>query len=883
MELADTLSPGCGASGILSGVMAYVDVWSSNRTENYSKTFTQQLLNLGAKVSKTFNKTVTHVVFKDGSQGIWDKAVKGGVKLVSVLWVEKCREAAAYVDESVFPAINTNDGVHQLLKKKRKCMQPKDFVEKTPENDKRLARRFNKMFKELDVQKSSVDIPVLSFEDDGTLLYSPKAVVADRCNAMERRIKEMKNKRENLSPTASQVSQTVFEFSVLKPSIGSSPSVMTDSPRGQCPNDLNTSYDDIFGIMEKEVQVPSTSSNIHVMEGDAKDAFTLKYISLTPQKIKGLPSLEAVKKRRSSSCIQNKGRKSLKKLKTTDCTNDSLSDGSCNTPSEKNSYLGHTSVTNTVIGKHNLDTIDVYHTHSCFQNNGQMALNRMKTIETTTDNAIGGDALREPVPTKCGTSVLDYTSMANRLIAKCKEKGQLKLKSSHNLKPDLSVKVLKEPSKSHLSSCKTNSEDFSNFEDFFASTDVKSHKSKLKRFSLTLPPRSPSPPPLTLNKADDCRRRRSGVAFQQDLPRTKKRKTIHAVTHSTSRPRESSASLQETPLFLTAPAENDSGSKSCVMTYKTESPVRRRSRTSSKTNLQGSEAHLSGKDQLQRTSETANVFEPSFGLVIGLKKAVSSTTSRKTKDESGDEESLGLKNGTVLDCEKPMDRYQPNADNKTSVSDASDGLSEMFNGERTKCTVESKKIEKNRKVTRSLVMTSMSTEAQNAVIQVVKKFGGFVFSDCVCESTTHVIAGSPRRTLNIILGIARGCWIISYDWVLWSLECGHWIPEEPYELSDHFPGAPSGCEDPKNRVALLTTQKSGQISHFQQQNVCAMANSPSSVHFWCSMPPAVTSWLPKDLQIATPSISRRISARFTLHHPCLVHIPKQPASLSQSL
>lgn len=41
------------------------------------------------KVSKTFNKQVTHVVFKDGYQSTWDKAQKKGVKLVSVLWVEK--------------------------------------------------------------------------------------------------------------------------------------------------------------------------------------------------------------------------------------------------------------------------------------------------------------------------------------------------------------------------------------------------------------------------------------------------------------------------------------------------------------------------------------------------------------------------------------------------------------------------------------------------------------------------------------------------------------------------------------------------------------------------------------------------------------------------
>ncbi|XP_044081687.1 uncharacterized protein LOC122890058 isoform X1 [Neovison vison] len=73
----------------LEDVVAYVEVWSVNGTENYSKTFTDQLVDMGAKVSKTFNKQVTHVVFKDGYQSTWDKAQKRGVKLVSVLWVEK--------------------------------------------------------------------------------------------------------------------------------------------------------------------------------------------------------------------------------------------------------------------------------------------------------------------------------------------------------------------------------------------------------------------------------------------------------------------------------------------------------------------------------------------------------------------------------------------------------------------------------------------------------------------------------------------------------------------------------------------------------------------------------------------------------------------------
>ncbi|CAJ0967147.1 unnamed protein product, partial [Ranitomeya imitator] len=108
-----------------TGVLAFIDVWSSNRTENYSKMFSQQLLNLGAKVSKTFNKQVTHVIYKDGSQSTWDKAVKNKVHLVSVLWVDKCRETSEHVEESGYPAINTNDDLPQIMKKKRNVCNPR--------------------------------------------------------------------------------------------------------------------------------------------------------------------------------------------------------------------------------------------------------------------------------------------------------------------------------------------------------------------------------------------------------------------------------------------------------------------------------------------------------------------------------------------------------------------------------------------------------------------------------------------------------------------------------------------------------------------------------------------------------------------------------------
>lgn len=98
-------------------VVAYVDVWSASKTENYSDPFIQQLRDMGAhvrelaecfrtcfhicevdnrydfltqfQVCKTLNKQVTHVVFKHGHQATWNKAKKMGVKIVSVHWVAR--------------------------------------------------------------------------------------------------------------------------------------------------------------------------------------------------------------------------------------------------------------------------------------------------------------------------------------------------------------------------------------------------------------------------------------------------------------------------------------------------------------------------------------------------------------------------------------------------------------------------------------------------------------------------------------------------------------------------------------------------------------------------------------------------------------------------
>ncbi|XP_016985850.1 uncharacterized protein LOC108049237 [Drosophila rhopaloa] len=84
---------------------------------------------------------------------------------------------------------------------------------------------------------------------------------------------------------------------------------------------------------------------------------------------------------------------------------------------------------------------------------------------------------------------------------------------------------------------------------------------------------------------------------------------------------------------------------------------------------------------------------------------------------------------------------------------------------------------------RTLVHTNMHQEQIQVIHKALRKLRGMRLDPTVTQRTTHLISLEPRRTLNLLRGLMRGVWIVSYQWVLASIRAGKWIGEEPYELT----------------------------------------------------------------------------------------------------
>ncbi|XP_076264727.1 microcephalin isoform X1 [Rhynchophorus ferrugineus] len=87
----------------------------------------------------------------------------------------------------------------------------------------------------------------------------------------------------------------------------------------------------------------------------------------------------------------------------------------------------------------------------------------------------------------------------------------------------------------------------------------------------------------------------------------------------------------------------------------------------------------------------------------------------------------------------------------------------------------------------TIVCTKLHSHEVKLFTDAVQALGRFRVENAVSSSTTHLVAGESKRTVNMLKAISRGCWVVNFDWVLKSVEKGKWLPEEDFEVMDFAP------------------------------------------------------------------------------------------------
>ena len=72
--------------------------------DNRTRAIQSSIRALGATISETITRHVTHVIFTNGTRANFEKAKKRGLPILSVLWVLACKEAGKLVPWDPYPS-----------------------------------------------------------------------------------------------------------------------------------------------------------------------------------------------------------------------------------------------------------------------------------------------------------------------------------------------------------------------------------------------------------------------------------------------------------------------------------------------------------------------------------------------------------------------------------------------------------------------------------------------------------------------------------------------------------------------------------------------------------------------------------------------------------
>ncbi|KAJ8980809.1 hypothetical protein NQ317_016176 [Molorchus minor] len=765
-------------NNLLDGVIAYVEVRSKDQDRsNGAKAL---MRSMGATVRDQFTKDVTHVIFKDGSFTTYQKAKLMNVHLVSVLWIEAVRSSNMRVSEKKFPALGTEAYDHNVCKEITKKSLEKRYAEvwlqglPLPSTKSLIGRRRTIMTPSTSRQfsqdfPSSQDKEVEQIINSGRITYD-------------------------------------YGISTLRP-IKSSPEFTSDddSDLGPCINGTIVERTQSNLTPIQEYAAGATSS----VEKSSDPNIELAYIETS----KSLTDLIDV----DQDEIVYETINERNNVSTPDILTDSIYNRS--TPKLK-STLNSKSKSSFNITEDNSFSIpdeNLYrrHTRQLKSNTNNSAKKRQEAVSNNSVYILSKNLyvnLAKP---------LDSCSNPLSSLQLSSEKDTIEISTSTNMSSLQISASNKEQNNIAKASMALNEYQYVSPCYFVRFSHVKSKTSKEKSFNSTSGDSSFSP--LNINviknvlqsledspKSDENVTRRRGGQIKSALP-IGNANPCSLVEASPPKQRKSTRRktlLSPCPQLTDEGSSSDdksinSGQQSRDIQSDSELPtVKKSSRNRRKTFHHTDKSQLDnvGSKKVNKScSEDSDVSEKKKKEGAEKKKIEPKRESVNSDDDEQHElaqeilnkkannKPLGNLKKSVAKSEGRVKRRQSVRLSQYANKKLNFNSSTSSNDEKKRITVNSK----NRRSTLEFQPLSQKSAKNKLKIDkckqptiIVKKLGGFVIEDEVSERTTHLVAGEPKRTINMLRAIARGCWIVKQEWLFKSLEEQKWLPEEDYEETD---------------------------------------------------------------------------------------------------
>nr|CAD7392647.1 unnamed protein product [Timema cristinae] len=717
-------------------VVAYVDVRSGN--DDITGGVQAVLKSLGATISHKFTRNVTHVVFKEGLMSTYKKAIKWNIPLVSLMWIEESKKNGKVVPEKLFPPYNMEayESPDPFNKIKRVRRWRLNLDDDTPKKSRRRVKEVCNEGK-TDLIESNAACPFATTTE--TMLekvFGKDWRMNKHANSGLLALKSVTDLEEledaltkSSSPTSDDENFTPLGIRLFRRIISSDESDKDEAATSK-PEAWFNKLKNKASLLNKNKMGQIHQFEVPLLVHSSCNSGEIKENPIIDNAV-NLNSLNANLVTQAVSLESNEFSKEMDTEKT----------GNVLRSCKKSLVMHGGSETHNICGeKENANKNSNY---------------------TMTKNA--------SLANECNSIVLENDG--NRKQAFSNVSGILPLKTNSCSRisrgKNISLRILSPSTETALDNdCNLNSSMLSVSSALDVSSTSTQRGKKRKLLPLT---QSSSPTLVDLSKVTKGCSQSSDTNKTLTVMRRKRRKiNINKSDHK-------SQEMQLTPcvssIAIIQNADQNSGSDfekdaSSLVNTNTQTLLPVNSDTRDKL------AHLVKKTKypLNTITETQSL-ESSKTCTL---KPTKSSNPIPTVSRAQRRLKFGRKNTTRATLAK-----------QSVVSETVPRKTRQSSGNFVKGKPKPDKV---LKISPTMVFTGFHKKDIETMAAVVIKLGGFELEAKVSSRTSHVVSDGPKRTLNMLRGIARGCWILTQEWIFRSLERGRWLEEEEFEI-DHFSSA----------------------------------------------------------------------------------------------